>query len=56
MKVYGRIIDTIGGTPLVEFSNIEKKYNLKAKIIAKVESFNPGGSGKDRIATAMFQE
>ena len=56
MKVYERIIDTIGGTPLVELKNIEKKYNLKAKIVAKVESFNPGGSVKDRIAKAMLDE
>ena len=56
MKVYERIIDTIGGTPLVELKNIEKKYNLKAKIVAKVESFNPGGSVKDRIAKAMLDD
>ena len=56
MKVYDRITDTIGGTPLVELKNIEKKFNLKAKIIAKVESFNPGGSVKDRIAKAMLDE
>lgn len=56
MKVYNRIIDTIGGTPLVRLSNIEKKYNLHAKILAKVEFFNPGGSVKDRIAKAMIEE
>ena len=56
MKVYERIIDTIGHTPLVELSNLEKKYNLKAKIIAKVERFNPGGSVKDRIAKAMIEK
>ena len=56
MKVYDRITDTIGGTPLVELKNIEKKFNLKAKIIAKVESFNPGGSVKDRIAKAMLDD
>ena len=56
MKVYQRIIDTIGGTPLVELTNLEKKYNLKARIIAKVESFNPGGSVKDRIAKAMIEK
>lgn len=56
MKVYSRIIDTIGSTPLVELSNLEKKYNLKAKIIAKVEFFNPGGSVKDRIAKAMIEK
>ena len=56
MKVYPRIIDTIGKTPLVELTNIEKKYGLKAKIIAKVEYFNPGGSVKDRIAKAMIEK
>ena len=56
MKVYQKIIDTIGNTPLVELSNLENKYNLKAKIIAKVEYFNPGGSVKDRIAKAMIEK
>ena len=56
MKVYSKIIDTIGNTPLVELTNLEKKYNLKAKVIAKVESFNPGGSVKDRIAKAMIEK
>ena len=56
MKVYQKIIDTIGNTPLVELSNLENKYNLKARIIAKVEYFNPGGSVKDRIAKAMIEK
>ena len=56
MKIYERITDTIGGTPLVELYNLEKKYNLKARIVAKVESFNPAGSVKDRIAKAMIEE
>ena len=56
MIVYSKIIDTIGKTPLVELTNLEKKYNLKARIIAKVESFNPGGSVKDRIAKAMIEK
>ena len=56
MKVYNKIIDAVGNTPLVELTNIEKKYNLKARIIAKVESFNPGGSVKDRIAKAMIEK
>ena len=54
MKIYPRIIDTVGNTPLVELQNIEKKYNLKARLLAKVESFNPGGSVKDRVAKAMI--
>lgn len=56
MKVYQKIIDTIGNTPLVELSNLESKYNLRARIIAKVEYFNPGGSVKDRIAKAMIEK
>ena len=56
MRVYERIIDTIGNTPLVELKNIEEKYGLKAKIFAKVESFNPAGSVKDRIAKAMIED
>ncbi len=56
MKVYNRIIDTIGGTPLVELKNLEKKFNLKARLLAKVEFFNPSGSVKDRIAKAMIEE
>ena len=56
MKIYEKIIDTIGGTPLVELKNLEKEYNLKARLVAKVESFNPGGSVKDRIAKAMIED
>ena len=56
MKIYSNILETVGSTPLVELVNLEKKYNLKAKIVAKVESFNPAGSVKDRIAKAMIQE
>ena len=56
MKVYKTVTDLIGRTPLLELSNIEKKYNLKARIFAKVESFNPGGSVKDRVARAMIKK
>ena len=56
MKVYERIIDTVGNTPLVELKRIEEKYNLKARIVAKVELFNPAGSVKDRIAKAMIEK
>ncbi len=54
--LYKSIDDTIGGTPLVELSNIEKEYGLKAKIFGKVEFFNPAGSVKDRIAKAMIDD
>ena len=50
------ILQTVGKTPLVELHNLEKEFNLKARLVAKVESFNPGGSVKDRIAKAMIEE
>lgn len=56
MRVYKTITETIGNTPLVELTNIEKKHSLKAKLFAKVEFFNPGGSVKDRIASAMIMD
>ena len=46
-KIYNGAVDLIGNTPLVEFKNIEKKYGLEAKLLAKVEYFNPSGSVKD---------
>ena len=52
--LYKTIDETIGGTPLVELTNIEKELKLKAKIFGKVEFFNPAGSVKDRIAKAMI--
>ena len=54
--IYESILETIGKTPLVELKNIEKKYNLKCRLLAKVEFFNPGGSVKDRIAKAMIED
>lgn len=56
MKVYQKITDLIGGTPLLELGNYEKKYSLEAKILAKLEYFNSAGSVKDRIARAMLDE
>lgn len=50
------LTDLIGKTPLLELVNYEKKYNLKAKIVAKLEYFNPAGSVKDRIAKAMVDD
>ncbi|MCE2617385.1 cysteine synthase A [Phocaeicola oris] len=55
-RIYHNLTDLVGHTPLVELSNIEKELNLKAKVIVKVESFNPGGSVKDRIALAMIND
>ena len=54
--VYTSADQLIGKTPLLELTHIEKKYNLKAKIIAKLEYFNPAGSVKDRIAKAMIDD
>ena len=56
MKVYQKITDLIGGTPLLKLGNYEKKQGLEAKILAKLEYFNPAGSVKDRIARAMLDE
>ena len=50
------ILQLIGKTPLLEVVNYEKFYNLKAKIIVKLEYFNPAGSVKDRIAFAMVED
>ncbi|MBQ5332067.1 MAG: cysteine synthase family protein, partial [Oscillospiraceae bacterium] len=56
MKVYKKITDLIGHTPLLELENIEKAEGLEAKIYAKLEYFNPAGSVKDRIAKAMLED
>ena len=56
MKVYEKITDLIGNTPLVELKNFEKENNLEAIILAKLEYFNPAGSVKDRIAKAMIDD
>ncbi len=55
-KIYTKITDLIGNTPLLELSNFEQKNGLEAKIIGKLEYFNPAGSVKDRIAKAMIEE
>ena len=55
-KIYKGIDQLIGKTPLVELTNIEEKFGLKAKIVAKLEYFNPAGSVKDRIAKAMIDD
>lgn len=56
MSIYTKITDLIGGTPLLELTNTEKENNLEAKLIAKLEYFNPAGSVKDRIAKAMIDD
>ena len=55
-KVYKSADQLIGRTPLLEFTHIEKDQNLQAKLIAKLEYFNPAGSVKDRIAKAMIED
>ncbi|BBH25406.1 cysteine synthase A [Intestinibaculum porci] len=55
-KVYTNADQLIGHTPLLELTHVEAKYNLKAKIVAKLEYFNPAGSVKDRIAKQMLDD
>ena len=54
MSLYQNIIDTIGNTPVIELKNIEEEFGLCCHVFAKLDSFNPGGSAKDRIAKAMI--
>ncbi len=56
MNVYTKLSDLIGRTPLLELTNIEKNLGLEAKILAKLEYFNPAGSVKDRIAKGMIDD
>lgn len=55
-KIAKKLTDLIGNTPLLELSNYEKKNNVDAKLIAKLEYFNPASSVKDRIANAMIED
>ncbi len=55
-RIYQSTDQLAGGTPLLRLANIEKNYDLKASIIAKLEMFNPAGSVKDRIAKAMIED
>ncbi len=54
--IYKGTLGLIGNTPLVEIVNIEKELGLEAKILVKLESFNPAGSVKDRVAKAMIED
>lgn len=56
MKIAQQLTDLIGNTPLLELKNYRQALNLQATIIAKLESFNPAGSAKDRIAFAMLKD
>ncbi len=55
-KIYNGATELIGNTPLVRLAHIEKKYNLEARLLAKLEYFNPSGSVKDRIAKEMIED
>lgn len=55
-NIHKSLTELIGKTPLLELTNYEKKHDLKAKIVAKLEYFNPAGSVKDRIALAMIDD
>ncbi len=55
-RIYGDIGELVGGTPLLELKRVEEAYGLEARLLAKLESFNPGGSVKDRVARAMLDD
>ena len=56
MAIYTSVDQLIGTTPLLELRNIEKEFALKARLLAKLECFNPAGSAKDRVAKAMLDD
>ena len=55
-RIYTSVEQLVGGTPLLELTHLEQKLGLEARILAKLESFNPGGSAKDRVAKAMLDD
>ena len=55
-KIYKNAAELVGNTPLLEVGNIEKELGLEAKILVKLEYFNPAGSAKDRIALSMIED
>ena len=55
-RIAQRLTDLVGNTPLLELNNYSKRQGLKARVIAKLESFNPAGSVKDRVALAMVED
>ena len=55
-KIAKKVTDLVGNTPLLELTNIEEKFKLKARVLAKLEYLNPAGSVKDRIGKAMIEE
>lgn len=55
-KIYRSFTELVGNTPLVELSNLKAEFQLPARILAKLESFNPAGSAKDRVAKSMIED
>ena len=55
MKVYSSILELVGNTPLLRLKGVEEKFNLKSRVYAKLESFNPAGSIKDRVAINIIE-
>ena len=55
-KIYKNAAELVGNTPLLEVGNIEKELGLEAKVLVKLEYFNPAGSAKDRIALSMIED
>lgn len=55
-KIYKNVSELIGNTPLVELTHIEEKYDLKCRLLAKLEYLNPAGSAKDRVAKEMIEQ
>ena len=55
-NIYTSVEELIGHTPLLELGHIAKKLGLKARLLAKLEGFNPGGSAKDRVALNMIRD
>ena len=56
MKIYQSVAELVGHTPLLEYKRVEENEKLNGRLIAKLESFNPAGSAKDRIGLAMIEE
>lgn len=56
MNIYKSVTELIGNTPLLEAANLEREENLKAKVLVKLEYFNPAGSVKDRVALSMIED
>ena len=55
-RIYGSVSELVGGTPLLELANIGRICGLEARLLAKLEYFNPAGSVKDRVARAMIEK